>query len=234
MAANNKKSKSKISATDVTDDMLSASVFKDTLSKELEKLKNDILKQLGSEIKSLKSENLNLKGILLKQQIQLENMEKQSRRCNFIVSGIKDSNNSNHDTTVIQKLITTLSQPHKSLNEQDKVPTSESFKHSTRLGSYDVNQPYSRLIKVTMSNSDSAWKIIVNAKDLKKHPEFKGVYISPDDPPLTRKENGRLRQSLKSAKIDNPDSTCYIKRGELFKDNEVIDHFDLRNQLFRS
>ena len=63
------------------------------------------------------------------------------------------------------------------------------------------------------------------------HP-LKKVFIKNDEPPLTRKENVRLRVKKYNLRQENRDSEVIIKKGVLYKDNVKIDNFDINNQIF--
>ena len=64
------------------------------------------------------------------------------------------------------------------------------------------------------------------------------VFIKNDDPPLTQKENQRLNTKVKELReaedADDPDNRYMIKSGKLMKNgNEIVDEFNLNNQLFQ-
>ena len=67
------------------------------------------------------------------------------------------------------------------------------------------------------------------------HP-FKKVYLKYDNPPLTRKENDRLHQKMRTLRAEedpvNPVNTYNIKSGKLYKNGTMIDEFNLSHQLF--
>ena len=60
------------------------------------------------------------------------------------------------------------------------------------------------------------------------------VFVRNDHPPLTRKENDRLRTKMWQLRNDDDDNiyTYKISRGVLYKDATEIDRFNLSNQLF--
>ena len=65
------------------------------------------------------------------------------------------------------------------------------------------------------------------------------IWIKNDDPPLTRKENERLQNKVKELREtetvvpgEEPANRYYIKKGKLFQNDDIIDEFNLNNQLF--
>ena len=74
-------------------------------------------------------------------------------------------------------------------------------------------------------------------KPLQADNYLKRIFIKNDDPPLTRKQNGRLRNKMKELREnedrENPENRYHIKKGKLYRnDEECIDEFNLSNQLF--
>ena len=63
------------------------------------------------------------------------------------------------------------------------------------------------------------------------HP-LRKVYIKNDQPPLTNKENNRLRVKARNIRTTNPDDTVKIDKGKLYQNDVVVDEFNLANQLF--
>ena len=75
--------------------------------------------------------------------------------------------------------------------------------------------------------------ILKNAKTLKNNNSFSKVYISPDLPVLTRKENSRLYQAFKAAKSDDTSNQISLRNGQLTINGAIEDRFNIGNQLFR-
>ena len=72
-------------------------------------------------------------------------------------------------------------------------------------------------------------------KDLPKENKFKYVYLKHDEPPMTHKENTRLYKEFKTLRElhKNDDTTKIIlSKGKLYKNDEVVDEFNLTNQNF--
>ena len=66
---------------------------------------------------------------------------------------------------------------------------------------------------------------------------IKKVYLKNEDTPLQRKENDRLFQKMRNLRAEeddpeNPVNLYKIRSGKLYKNEEVIDTFNLENQLF--
>ena len=75
-----------------------------------------------------------------------------------------------------------------------------------------------RVLKVTLDNEKSKWRIIKEAIKLRNSANWKNVYISPD---LTRKErehNKKSRLELKQRK-DQGEKNLIIKRGRIVDRN---------------
>ena len=81
------------------------------------------------------------------------------------------------------------------------------------------------LWKVSLSRKDYRKKILRNAKFLKDNVSFKGIYINADTPPLSRKENGRLRSNLLEFRNGNPTKVVKLVKGKLVM-NKFVDKFD--------
>ena len=80
------------------------------------------------------------------------------------------------------------------------------------------------------------FKGCVKFKHLDAENYLKKIFIKNDDPPLTRQENDRLRTKMKGLReLDADSENRYsIKQGKLLKnEEEVVDEFNLSNQLFQ-
>ena len=72
-------------------------------------------------------------------------------------------------------------------------------------------------------------------KDLPKEDAFQLVYIKQEQPPLTHKENSRLYTEFKKLRETYEDDEAVkikLYKGKLYKNEEVVDQFDLLNQHF--
>ena len=90
-------------------------------------------------------------------------------------------------------------------------------------------------IKVYFYNKEKKDVIMKKKTSLNKltddHP-LKMVYIKNDQPPLTNKENNRLRAKARDIRIANPNDTVKIDKGKLYHNDTLIDEFNLANQIF--
>src|SRR6266536_5461438 len=81
-----------------------------------------------------------------------------------------------------------------------------------------VKPSSTRPIRVIMANTDSRSEILKSCPDLRKHEEYKKVYISPD---LTRKQQESdkiLRDKLKQMRTAG-ETDIRIKRGKIVKNS---------------
>ena len=194
----------------------------------INQLKESVAKLLSStkENVQLKQENKSIKKLLLNQQLQIENIEGENRACSFIVSGIIESDSQSNDERAVVNICSRI-MSDANLNGVDE----NNIVSSNRLGKKQINgKP--RAIKVTFNSKSCRDSILRHSGQLRSAADYKGVYINPDESPLTRKENARLRQKKKlllnnKAEGDN----IRLQRGVLLKNDSVIDRFDIKNQL---
>ena len=61
----------------------------------------------------------------------------------------------------------------------------------------------------------------------------KDVYLNIDETPLTRKENARLRKERNRLRIleENKDKRIFLTKGVLKVDDNIVDRFNIDNQL---
>ena len=73
-------------------------------------------------------------------------------------------------------------------------------------------------------------------KDLPAASCIKKIWLKNEDTPMQKKENDRLYSKMRELRNaedpDNPVNTYKIKSGKLLKNDEVIDNFNLENQIF--
>ena len=74
-------------------------------------------------------------------------------------------------------------------------------------------------------------------KDLPAGSPLKKVFLKNEDTPLQKKENDRLFKKMRDLRAeeedpDNPTNVYKIRSGKLYKNEEVVDTFNLENQLF--
>ena len=81
------------------------------------------------------------------------------------------------------------------------------------------------------------FKGCIKFKDLPAGSPIKKVFLKNEDTPLQKKENDRLYQKMRDLRAaeedpDNPVSVYKLKSGKLYKNDDIIDSFNLENQLF--
>ena len=89
-------------------------------------------------------------------------------------------------------------------------------------------------IKIQFKDIDTKKTLMKKKADLKtlndQHP-LKKIYINNDEPPLTHKENVRLRSKAYNLRQAG-EGAILLEKGVLTKDGVQVDCFDLSNQLF--
>lgn len=131
----------------------------------------------------------------------LEEMEKERRRNNLVVMGVK---NEGEDQEFIKDMFTRLVGA-KGVRAMDSVE---------RIGKRDANKI--RPIRVVLKNTETKFDILKAASELKNHPEYKDVYIMTD---LTRKQQEaekNLKKVFKEYK-DQGEKDIRIKKGKVIK-----------------
>ena len=90
-------------------------------------------------------------------------------------------------------------------------------------------------IKITFNDLEvkqTLMKKKVQLRDLPLTHPLKKVFLKNDEPPMTHKENVRLRTKAFNLRQQNTESEIVIKKGILYQDNVKIDEFDINNQIF--
>ena len=151
-----------------------------------------------------------------------EKLEITSRCKNVIITDLKEELNTNAAIKEIIHIIMAASQDS---------PTAPLNFDCKRLGS---NQSHPRPVKVVFQTEEASSKVKRNAKLLRQHNQFNNVYINPDWPPATSKENARLRNRAKQIRATNPNSTVQIRKGKLLIDDAIVDSFNIANQTDNS
>ena len=93
--------------------------------------------------------------------------------------------------------------------------------------------------RLSFNDSDSRKTILKNAKLLgncEENDSIRKVFVRCEDPPLTRKENRRLSDKLKKLKAElepgDEETKIKLSKGKLYRNQTVIDEFNLSNQIF--
>jgi hypothetical protein len=190
------------------DDILTIGAFRTILREEL----NERL----TLINELEKKVTVLQKTVLQQQECMERIEANRRDNNLIISGYLETKPDRLED--IKEILSTIA-------GQEIIP-----KRVQRLGT-SLNRTTPRQLLVVLADVEKRNAVLVKAKTLKDNIDFKGVYLNADEPPMTRKENARLRKKAYDYRKLHPNSKIYIKKGKLYMNEDVIDNFNLQNQL---
>jgi hypothetical protein len=207
-------------------------ITRDDLTTLLNKLRNDMKKDMETSFfkfkkdMDLKFNELNKENKMLKNEIIVlhkkdEQRQMNEKSCNVIISGVPEGNQEMANQ-VINHLL-----------DQEHLPDRAStvVVDFTRLGKQTENKV--RPIKATLRSKAFRNTLMKHCKTLRDAgPSFKNVYVNPDLPPATLLENSRLRKHVRVLKESDKDADIKLFRGELKFNNEVVDSFDIANQLF--
>ena len=86
--------------------------------------------------------------------------------------------------------------------------------------------------KLVFNSREKKKSLLEKAKTLKEDEIFKTTFIKADLPPMTRKENYRLRCKKRELSQQHPDDEIKIVKGVLYHNMVQCDKFSLSNQLF--
>lgn len=214
-------------------------VIEEKVVSRLEKIVSSII-SLENRFDSIQSEQIRLgqelshvKTIVGKQQIYIENLEKAKREANLIFVGIPEGQVTVDDESFMEdedKLNFLCHELSNDFSDDDIISCS-------RLGRR--NDRNKRLLLVKFSNIDMKNQILYSQKKVRENTKLKEsfgiIHINKDSPPLTRLEEKRLYEKMKDMRrqLSSDDRTkLYIRKGQLFKDNEIVDGIDIENQLF--
>lgn len=171
----------------------------------------------------------NVKDVIVKQQEYIERIEKEKRECNLIFSGIPEK-----EVTFHHELLSDDTEKVEALGQEIIESFSSSMIAScSRLGRNGDKRP----LLVKFYNTNVAKTILYQQKVLRDNHECKNsfgtIYANRDLPTLSRLEERRIRQHMKSIKEKaTPNSKIYLKHGKLFVDREIVDQISIANQLF--
>ena len=147
----------------------------------------------------------------MNEQKQIEAIKK-----NLTMSGIAESDKANDDSAAEEDL-----QRAKAiiLQELDIEADIEKVVRCGRKKSEDPEKP--RLIKLFMKSQDNRKRILQNAKQLRNSEDQQiklRVYIGPDQTKKQQLESKNLRDELRTKRLENPDRTFKIQRGQIIED----------------
>ena len=169
------------------------------------KLETIIEAKLVESVEELKKgrESESVTNLGLKREEVLEEIEIEKRKLNLVIIGLKEEN----DEQLVKDLFTVLV-GNKGVRAISRVE---------RIGR--VKPGTTRPVRVLMANTDSRTEILQSCPDLRKHEEYKKVYISPD---LTRKQQESdkiIRDKLKEMRTAG-ETNIRIKRGKIVKNSD--------------
>ena len=206
------------------------------ITEEIRGLKGEItaqqeeIKQLSTKVEGLEvkcnTQNDDIKAMsdtIFQQQIFIENVNKDKRINNLVITGIPQAQGLNQEN-IEKKTIEIIESI--GINREEIHPIS-----IRRLNNTD-NQ--TAVVKMSLPNRDEKKRIKENAKNLKNSATFKRVFIKDDKTPLASKEDTRLRQKKRQLAADNPGADIRMDKGALIMNGQKLDEFNLRNQLFRA
>ena len=191
-------------------------VQREWLLNEFTKVIKNQTASLNTIIQKQATEIDRLSNIVTHQALRLETLETSSRCKQAIIFGIPENDEANLRSTV-QKLIT-----------DTNVDVREYPLSPQRLGKKGVKP---RPVRVQFASEDIKRKIVEKFRELKSNTKYNGIFMAYDLPPLTVRENNRLRDKLKELKSANPIATHKITKGKLHSNGVVVDEFNIANQL---
>ena len=194
-----------------------------TVETRIQKAEDDI-KEYTNDFVAKSSGIELLKKISLSQQKLCENIQRNNLAKNIIISGIPVDDMTHNDvalTTADEKIVAILQSIGVSLEQQEY----EFYSFPPGVG----RNTHSAKLAVDLPTKKS---IMSKAKCLKET-VFNKIYLSNDEPKLTRNENYRLRKKAKDLRISYPEAIVRISKGILTQDGTEVDKFDLTNQIFQ-
>ena len=201
-----------------------------TLVEKMERIEDKLL-AVQSECIRIDGELSKVKSIISNQQLIIEKHEQKLRARNVIIHNIPEgviSVDGDRIRSDIEKVNVLCRSAEIDVGRFDLTSVS-------RIGRSISDK--ARPLLVTVSKPDCKFSFLNARRKVTNDPHitdiFKDrIFINPDSSPLVRKEERRLRMKLKALKNDNPNSKGFIKGGNLFVDDVVVDQVDVRNQLF--
>ena len=192
--------------------------------------------QIESRIDGIQTEQIRLgveidkiKEVVVDQQRLIERHETDKRRNHLIISGVPEANITIDNETLKTDMM-------KVQHFCDEVcDTGVHIYRCIRLGKDGGRSP--RIIKAEFAEVEMRNKILRSQKALRSDPSiinaFGRIYFNPDSTPLGRKEDNRLRETMRNLKSNSTDKDLiFMKKGMLYKNGEIVDKFDIRNQIF--
>ena len=191
------------------------------------------IQDVEDENERLKKENSEIKAALSEQQKFLERIRSEKTATNIFISGIPneleiDEENTSDPSKIVSHVL-------KFVNPTIKPEDYKILKNFEPREGHDRHSA-----KINCSSLDikkSIFKGCIKFKDLPADSPLKKVFLKNEDTPLQKKENDRLFKKMRDlrAQEENPDDPANlykIRSGKLYQNEEVIDTFNLENQLF--
>lgn len=191
------------------------------------------IKDVEDENERLKKENSEIKAAISEQQKFLERVRSEKTAPNIFISGIPNNlemeGNNMSDAKVILNHILKFLNPDIQPND---------YKILKNFEPREGNERHSA--KISCSSLTMKKKIFEGCRKFKNLPlisPLKKVFLKNEDTPLQKKENDRLYRKMRDLRAaeedpDNPTNKYIIRSGKLYKNEEVLDTFNLENQLF--
>lgn len=172
-----------------------------------------------------------MKDIIVRQQLQLEKNDRDQRLLNLVFSGIPEYTIEMEDGDFSDD----LSKVEYLCNEITEMFDPNDIVSCARLGKSRDGQ--NRLLHVKFSNLKSRNDIFHNQKKIRENltckRKFGVVYINNDMSVLMRKEDKRLRETMKTLKSTAQSTDkIFIRGGKLYKNSMIVDKIDIASQLF--
>ena len=194
---------------------------------------------LESKIELIQSNQIDLelqlkaaKDVITQQQKYIERQEILQRNLNLIVSNVSEKDIKYEGNTLVNdmsKIEALCGSVYPDYEDTDIISV-------TRLGK--ASRGSDRPLKVTFRKSKCRDFMLFNQEQFirqaNRFPGSSKIYFNKDLPILSRNEDKRLREEARKNRLHaNNDDKVFIKNGKLYKNHDVIDQFDIANQLFR-
>ena len=227
-------------------------ILREELATKLEELKTELSQTIENKLQSLRednerltAENESMKGVLKEHQKFFERQRKEETKNNIFISGIPKTILSDmSDIPGPNTAAGETSQDHKEIIHHILEFVNPDLKKEDYkiLINFETKPGFSRhSAKIRTKDTETKTKIFKGCrkfKDLGRNSYLKKIFLKNDDPPLTRKENDRLQEKVKELRnledANNPVNRYRINKGKLLKnDTEIVDFFNLNNQIFQ-
>ena len=174
--------------------------FSDAIKKDMEKMEKKLEKSVVAKLTT----------VTKKVEKLTENTEKERRAKNIIVSGAPDrkerdfQKRKDSDLKFAKELLAHL--------ELEDVVIEETL----RLGAYNEDATYPRMLRITVSKESDKWRIIGKSKGLSRAPgDLTHVFVHPDLNKDDREKDKKLVQELKAKRLADKTKNYIIYRGRV-------------------